>query len=74
MRDGMVENLLKSAPSHILKSHVFAFVVSVFVVINSLVRQALDLTFFSEEFVGFVVQSYRHLNPGSVSLFGGLSF
>ena len=46
MRDGMMGNLLKSAPSHILKSHVFAFVVSVLVVINSLVRQALDFTFF----------------------------
>ena len=43
MRDGMIGNLFKSAPSHILKSHIFAFAVDVFVEINSLVNQVLDL-------------------------------
>ena len=33
-----------------------------------------ELPFFSEEVVGVVAQSHRHLNPGSVSFFGGLSF
>lgn len=47
MQDGMIGNLLKSAPSHILKSHIFAFAVAVFVVINSLMKQVLDFPCFS---------------------------
>ena len=47
MRDGMIGNLLKSSPSHILKSHIFAFAVAVFVEINSLVKQGLDFPCFS---------------------------
>ena len=43
MRDGMIGNLLESALSHILKSHIFAFAVAVFVEINSPVNQVLDL-------------------------------
>ena len=47
VRDEMIGNLLESAPSHILKSHIFAFAVSVFVEINSLVKQVLNFPFFS---------------------------
>ena len=47
MRDVVIGNLLKTALSHILKSHIFSFAVSVFVVINSLVKQILDFPFFS---------------------------
>ena len=63
----MIGNLLKTALSHILKFHIFSFAVSVFVVINSLLKQVLD-------FSGFVAQSHVHLNPGSLSSFGGLVF
>ena len=47
MQYAMIENLLKSAPSHILKSHIFGFAVAVFVVINSLMKQVLDFPCFS---------------------------
>ena len=46
MRDGVIGNLLKTALSHFLKFHIFAFAVSVFVVMNSLVKQVLDSLFF----------------------------
>ena len=46
MRDGIIGNLLKTALSHILKSHIFAFAVSVFLLINSLTWK-LDFPLFS---------------------------
>ena len=44
VRDGIVGNLLKTALSHFLKFHIFSFAVSVFLVINYLVRQVLDFS------------------------------
>ena len=43
----MIGNLLKTALSHILKAPIFAFALSVFVVMNSLVKQVLGFPFFS---------------------------
>ena len=67
----MIGNLLKTSLSHILKFHIFAFAVSIFVVMNSLVKQVRLSPFFV---VVFVAQSHVHLNPGSLSFLGGLVF
>ena len=65
----MIGNLLKTALSHFLKFHIFAFAVSVFVVMNSLVKQVLT---------PFFPLSDVHLNPGTLSFFflggGGVVF
>ena len=75
MRDGMIGNLLESAPSHILKFHTTLLCRSR-LRCDKLSRGAgvrLSL-FFTKEVVRFVAQSHGHLNAGAVSSFWDLSF
>lgn len=75
MRDGMIGNLLESAPSHILKFHTTLLCRSR-LRCDKFSREAgvrLSL-FFTKEVVRFVAQSHGHLNGGAVSFFWGLGF
>lgn len=69
MRDGMIGNLLESAPSHILKFHTTLLCRSR-LRCDKFSREAgvrLSL-FFTKEVVRFVAQSHGHLNGGLIFL------